>query len=255
MSARDHGKKIGMITVPLKNPVRNRHSTELELRCDTRTGVFAVELEGRWYTDKDLEALRKKLSEAISLTAEIEWTRYIVVHYDARVRDVESFGQSWGSSEHWSPEHDRTKLAGVERADWARIKKKNPDAERWEEEPKVVVGISLCWSVVEYSAPFTPPGKDKPVRLSRHVDMRTLKASEIIEQERDDKLPEGAMLFSPQRLRYLESLRDALTNIDAKLAAMFAGDLVQIGTRVDAGRAFPTDPVLLLAAPPAEDDQ
>ena len=220
-------KKFGTITVTLLRKV-GRY-TNASFSCDLRLdekGWFYAAHDGRWYKAQTQDALREELRAAVEVTADVEWTRYLVVRYKATARPVGSSG--WGSYKTLDIEDDR--------AEELRPKR---DASRWGDSEHEVVGIDLAWEVKEFSTTYKRPEDGKLVQLRRDVDAD----GDVGEpDEQDPGLPAGAVVWSEKREAVLREVRAAIARLDARLVEFFRGepdDLARSLDAVDATKLLP----------------
>ena len=115
------GKKVGTLAVRLKAEAQRRNfaHVDIELRLDGR-GSFHAHYEGAWYSASTQADLEEQLRVAIEKTADVEWTRYLIVHYKAEAWPTD--GDSGrpltsGPYESFGIEDDRAELAPDPHAD------------------------------------------------------------------------------------------------------------------------------------------
>lgn len=221
--SRKPGKKIDTFAV------RTAYQTvTVDLRCDTDTGMFYAEHNGVMHKNEDVKALREEIKQAIVAAADVEWTRYIVIDYEAelgeRFRDGD-YSYYGGSVD---VAHDRPVEARIKQL---RDPDYDPDYDD-DESTKVVCGMKLSWFVCEYSAPLNVGG-GRMVRLLRHVNEETMEVKQKIEQQRDDDLPSTAIPFSEARLAVLREIRDAFAKVDHQLIQLFRGSSEEVAARLE----------------------
>ena len=259
------GKKVGILSVKLERK-RSRYehaSIKVELRLDVHDGTFHARYEGAWYDAKTKDELTAKIRQAAQKTIDVEWTRYLVVDYEAKAWPLEGDSGRPETSGHYetlSIEEDRATLARDAKADkWSDRKR-----------DRVVTSIDLHWHVCEFSSPYRlPEDKKKTVRMRRNVDCRIVDrddgrgtpdgsgaegrsyqevTGEPSEQD-DDGLPVGAVPWTAQREAFLREVLAALGRLDQRMVELFRGDPDRIARQLDA--AAQRDPARLLAAPEA----
>jgi hypothetical protein len=185
------GRKAGELTVSLDIHGLNRRA-RFPLRFDLEKGDFIAIHGDRMFVSKTRKALEDHMRKVAEETVNLAWKRYIAIEYVARVPpDPDAH---WTSDENLEPNDDRKK--------------------------RDVYGISLEWTVVELSDPFTTVGSDKPIRIQRkvHDDGDVGHESQTCVE-----LPAGLVPFSPERLETLRAIRRALTELDRRMASLFAG--------------------------------
>ena len=248
------GKKVGTLSVKLERKTsRYDYATiSVELRLDVHDGTFHAEYEGRWYDARTKDELCAKIRQAAQKTIDVEWTRYLVVDYEAKAWPLDGDSgrpETSGSFETLSIADDRALLA------------RDPQADKWSNRncTRVVTSINLHWAVCEFSTPYAlPEDKKKTVRMCRKIDLRlddrddkgneTYRevVGEPSEQD-DDKLPVGAVPWTAEREAFLREVLAALGKLDARMVELFRGDPDQLARRLDT--AGKQDPVRLLMAP------
>lgn len=213
MSSRDsHGKKVGNLTVILdKHPTVFRGSkarVDIELRFEVHTGLFHAEHGGIWYADKTRDGIRDQLKVVLDVQVDVEWHRYIVLDYSAKIReDAVRHGRGYGC-EVWSI--DRSKPVPSDHE---------------------VIGLELTWSIVEYSTPFPDPGDGHAKRMQRSLDSggdpRDTSTND------NDEIPEGAFRWTEEREAKLREILCAFREIDRNLVALFGGAPDELAAKLD----------------------
>lgn len=202
------GRKSGSLVVY----VTDNEPARFELRVDTEAGDFIVVHDGIVYIAKTRKALEQHLLELVRAERKLTWTRYIVIDYEARAGTFGS-GRSY------------------------ELGRKRPD------DPEIS-SLSLMWDVEDYSTAVQQPGQTRARTKTRrvyHTEMATdpndpeycLDNSHNESWSYDDKLPRGAVLYTPERLALLEEIRTALGKLDARLNEMFSGAPQAIAERID----------------------
>jgi hypothetical protein len=221
--SRKPGKKID--TFDVRTPFQ---TVTVDLRCDTASGMFYVEYNETMFENADVRALKQEVNDAVVAAASVSWARYIVIEYEAKTGerfrdgDYSYYGDSLAIDKD-RPVEARTKQL----ADPAYDADYDDD-----ESNKVVYGIELSWFVCEYSDPLNV-GRGRTARLLRHVNEQTGEASKKIEQQRDEEIPDNAILFSDSRLAVLRELRDAIGKVDHQLVQLFRGARADVAARLD----------------------
>ena len=239
---RTPGKKVGKLRVKLDRAATRYKSLsiEVDLRLDVASGKFYALYEGQLYGGSTKDELADKVREAATKTIELEWTRYLVVDYEARAWPLEGDSgrpESSGSYESLSIDDDR---AGLTTPD--------PDATRHHARfrPCVVTSIDLHWLVCEISDAYPlPEDKAKRVRMRREVDCKLIDRDDdgretyeevvgtMYEQD-DDKLPRGAVPWTAEREALLREVLAALGKLDARMVELFRGDPDSLARQLDA---------------------
>lgn len=220
---RQPGKKIGKMTVTLdRMTTRYRRSTiEVELRLDLHSGTFYASYEGARYEAKTKNGLSDLIRVSASKTIDLEWTRYLVVLYKAKVRPTDDSG--------------RPKFYGHDEMDLG------DDRQRL---GMTVTGIELQWLVCEMSTPYSLPGdKNKSVRMRR--DVNESGGLDEPEEQADDSLPVGAVPWTAEREALLREMLVMLGRLDARAVELFRGDPDQLARKLDTARLLsaPVDDV------------
>src|SRR5215510_8095119 len=85
------GKKVGVLQVKLRREGarHDQASIEVELRLSVQSGTFHAQYEGQWYEARTKDDLADQVRQAASKTADLAWTRYLVVEYTARAYPLE----------------------------------------------------------------------------------------------------------------------------------------------------------------------
>ncbi len=256
------GKKAGRLALSL---ARDGYA-EVELRVDTDHGLWIACEDGMMHVARDRERLKQHLKHLIESRRDVQWTRYIVVDYEAETPG--------GFTNRRTIEGDRSGDGSGGRSGGG-----------------VKVGsIRLDWQVVDFSGPVSLPGRS-PDRKQRRVlrdfdsdpnavpgtargdggadgdDDRDDKMVESVDEDGrvthgpryareewlhyvDNKLPSGAIPYTRDRLGVLVEIRRALGRLDAMLADML--DTASGGARLDAA-AGRLAGIIGLALPPPRD--
>jgi hypothetical protein len=186
-------KKVGEIVVDTGLKDGHRAQTAVfTLRLNATSGEFVVEHGDMLYVAKTREALKAKMDEVGRITLSLAWTRYLEIEYKALT------GHETGWSTNWLDVDER------------RTKKTR------------VNGVSLSWQIVEYTDEFSIPGQD-PRRMRRAVADDGTPSDTL---ETADGLPDGLILWTPERLAVLRSIVDALTTVDVTMVKLFRGKAV-----------------------------
>lgn len=248
------GKKVGKLRVKLERKTSryNYASIEVELRLDVHSGTFHAEYEGMWYDARTKDELSTKIRQTAQKTIDVEWTRYLVVDYEAKAWPLDGDSgrpETGGHYETLSIDDDRATLA------------RDPQADKWSgrNRTRVVTSIDLHWQVCEFSSPYTlPEDKKKIVRMRREVDCQLDDRDddghetyrEVVgspSEQDDDKLPVGAVPWTAEREAFLREVLAALGKLDVRMVELFRGDPDQLSRRLDA--AVQQGSARLLAAP------
>ena len=240
------GKKIGTLEVKLDRK-KTRYkwaSVDVELRFEMHHGTFHAQYEGNWYSAKTKDALAEQIKAAATKALSIEWKRYIQIDYEAKgwpIEDEKSRRPATSGQYHtYDLDDDRTKFDSV--------LSRRTDAKH------AICAIELHWSICEISEPYNlPEDPNKRVRAKREVGIHgwgpDTGKEQIGEPEEweDDVLPPGTLPWTPEREAVLAEIVNALGKLDARLLALFTGDVEVLAGKIDA--AAQTDPSRLLAAP------
>lgn len=214
----------------------------------------AIELDRQiGATTKD--ELSEHIRKAAERTIDLEWTRYLVITYEATAWPEQGDSgrpRSNGSYSTLGISDDRAELMA------------DPDGDRWSDRHtnRLITAIDLHWAVTEFTQPFVPVGGPRPVRMQREVtreidtddERGTTYHEEIaspIELD-DDQLPPGAVLWTAEREALLRAVLAALGKLDARMVEMFRGDPDQLARRIDAAAL---NPARLLATSQEADDE
>jgi hypothetical protein len=247
------GRKIGKLVICLeRKATRYQHaSVEFELRLDSN-GMFHAAHEGQWFQAESQVKLKEQLHQAIDKTIDVEWRRYLMIDYTADVWPVngDSGRPSYDHSGHVRLDLD------ADRAELARDPRAKPHEAR--SDARVITGIGLHWTVVEFSSPYAlPHDPKKHVRMQRGVNMQLADRDddgretyqECIgepHENDDDRLPCGAVPWTAERETLLREILAALARLDARMVELLRGDPESLAARLDA--ATQQDPSRLLAA-------
>lgn len=248
------GKKVGKLSVKLERKTSRYDyaSIEVELRLDVHDGTFHAEYEGAWYDARTKDELSAKIRQAAQKTINVEWTRYLVVDYEAKAWPLDGDSGRPETSGHYetlSIDEDRATLT------------RDPQADKWSnrDRTRVVTSIDLHWHVCEFSTPYAlPEDKKKTVRMRREVDFQLDDRDddgretyrEVVgspSEQDDDKLPVGAVPWTAEREAFLREVLAALGKLDVRMVELFRGDPNQLSRRLDA--AVQQGSAWLLAAP------
>lgn len=246
------GKKVGTLSVKLERAATRytQASISVELRLDVHDGTFHAEYENTWYDAKTKNELCDKIRQAAQKTIDVEWTRYLVVDYEAK-----AFPLDGDSGRPEASGNYRTLAIDEDRATLSR----DPQADKYSDRKYVITSIDLHWSVYEFSTSYAlPEDKKKTVRMRREIEYRLAAHDddgnetycEVIGQpceQDDDKLPAGTVAWTAEREELLREVLAALGKLDARMVELFSGDPDQLGRRLDATRL--QDPARLLADP------
>lgn len=236
------GKKIGTLRIDLdrKKTGYQRARFEIDLRLEVSTGEFHAEYEGTWYRAYTKGDLAAQVKEAVSKTLDLEWRRYLVIDYSAVAHEIDDpkvgRPRSYGRVNHLDIDTDRAELAGKSRM-------RDPEDEDdgkdlgWEDEPMVITELGLTWKLLEISEPYAcPEDKAKRVRAFRAVSFDGRDGSEEIgdpEEQDDDALPAGAVLWTADREAFLSEVLAKLGELDRALAQLFGGGALALAQRLD----------------------
>lgn len=208
-------RKIGEMVCDtgVKNGYRNA-TVAFVLRLNQHAGEFIAEHGDTWYVSKSRDALQKKMNEVARVTLDLKWTRYLRVSYEATTPSR----SSW---------HRGTSTLELD-------ERRGKDT--------VVHGISLTWSVVEYSDAIQLPGRGARF-MKREVEDD---GSPSDEQESVDRLPTGLVPHTKEREAVLLRLRAAIAAVDARMVELFRGSPGHVELMLD---SVGSDGALLLEAP------
>lgn len=251
------GKKVGKLSVKLDRRTSRYHyaSISVDLRLDVYDGVFHAEYEGAWYSALTKDELSAKIKQAAQKTIDVEWTRYLIVDYQADAWPLDGDSGrpcSSGGYETLSLDDDRAALSG---GPVTETRGRGRD-------PSVVTSVKLNWSVCEFSSPYPcpmPEDKKKVVRMRREVDSQLDDRDddgretyrEVVgapSEQEDDALPAGAVPWTAEREAFLREVLAALGKLDARMVELFRGDPDSLARRLDA--AAQQDSWRLLPAAP-----
>lgn len=215
------GRKAGSLRIRV---AQSEYAT-FELRVDIERGDWIVAIGDSLYRCADKAKLEGYVEKLLQLQRAVTWTRYLVIDYEA-----EGPGD-FGNRRRYAPDD----------------KRRDRDVE--------VAAIRLDWEVWDYSDPIQHPGQTIPRRKSREVFIHERKAAELEEDEgivwsnrdelpdeyystegwlHDNKIPDGAVVFTPDRHALLRSIRAAMGRLDGKLVAVFnAGTPAELAAKLD----------------------
>ncbi len=252
------GRKIGTLRVKLERRTsRYQYSSlEIELRLDVSSGTFCAWYEGAWYFAKTKDELSDQIRQAAQKTIDVQWTRYLIVDYEARAWPLDGDSgrpKTDGHYETLSVEEDRAHLA------------RDPQADTWSDRngTRVVTSIDLHWHVCEFSTPYAlPEDPKKTVRMRREVNCQRDDVDddgretyrEVVgapSEQDDDRLPAGAVPWTAEREALLREVLAALGRLDQRMVQLFRGDPDQLAQQLDT--AAQRDPARLLTAPTTEE--
>jgi hypothetical protein len=217
------GKKIGPLWIEIGD-----QRIELELRIDARTGRFYTAHNGETFEAASVDELKAKVSPAVKVANSLTWTRYIELNYESH--DARS---SWG---------DRRGLT--------------------ERPPSFVRGISLTWTVKDFSSKHIPARETDEVILEREVsedgttDLATVasRTSGRGPHRKYAEIPPDAILYTPEREAALREMRNRLTALDRELRAVLAGDREEVAARLDQPLKLTMPPPFVPKAEPHHED-
>jgi hypothetical protein len=191
-------RKIGVMTCDTGIKTGYRTATvDFVLRLD-HNGTFIAEHGDVWYCSSSREALKAKMDQVAKVTLDLEWTRYLLVKYEAVVRS-----DRWGGYTHLDLDAERSKKT-------------------------VVLGMTLTWETVEYSGAIELPGQGTRY-MRREVNDGKPGESQTTEKE----LPDGLIPYSDHREGVLKKLREALAQVDRRMVELFRGVPADVGRRID----------------------
>jgi hypothetical protein len=193
---RPFGRKAGDLKISFEVD-GTHHQATFPLRVDVDKGRFiAIDGDVQYIGETKAELVEHMKKIAASKVA-LTWTRYIEISYQVGV------------------------LKGPHRRSHSGL---GPDDER--EGP--VSSISLDFDVVEYSNKFETPGR-APGIARRKID----DDGKPYDEERHWTVPEDVIPFSQERLDALRHIQAAMTAIDDRMRALFAGKAKTIAARLD----------------------
>ena len=215
---RRRGKKIDELRIDVDGV-----GVKFELRF-SYPKTFLVYHDGKEYEDVTVDGLKAKMIEVVRSSAALSWTRFIVIDYS-------------------SSEGGRHR--GLD-----------------ERAPRVATSISLEWEVKEFSNVHTPSGGEVECILERDVRPDgTLGDPGVHAREwgrgasrTRPRLPAHAIPYTAERVEVLRQLQAALTSVDRRLRALFAGPVDEITTRLDSGFEAAGLPALPPPEPLAHDE-
>jgi hypothetical protein len=241
------GKKVGKVAVKLDRQITRYRRAEIsvELRLDSN-GVFHAKYESQWYEAATQSELTEKIRKAAERTIDLEWTRYLIVQYEATAWPEDGDTgrpESTGGYETLSLDDDRGKLA------------RDPEAVKLSHRlrDRVITSIDLHWVICDFSQPYAlPEDKRRTARMRRDIDMQRVLPDEddgdctyreVIgspEEQGSDALPVGAVPWTAEREALLRDILKALGRLDARMVALFGGDPDRLARQLDAACANPT---------------
>jgi hypothetical protein len=249
------GKKVGVLRVDLQREGarHDQKSVEVELRLSVQSGTFHARYEGQWYEARTKDELADQIRQIASKTADLSWTRYLVVEYTARAYplDGDSGRPAGGRHRTLELDEDRATLA------------QDTEAEAWSDRASahVITSVDLHWRVCELSDPYPlPEDKRKKVRMRREVDSQLADREEegketyqeVVgdpSEQDDDLLPAGAVPWTAEREALLREVLAMLGQLDARMVELFRGGPDELARRLDAA-AQPGSARLLSALGP-----
>lgn len=203
------GKKAGQLEIH----VARSEMARLELRVDTKSGEWICVVDQLMYVSTDKAELERHVRDLLRSKRSITWTRYIVIDYEAE--GPGGFSQRRRYDAGTRPLHARHEIAG----------------------------IRLDWEIMDYSDPIQHPGQSNPRRKYRDVYESSVDSDPNVPSDddsygleswaREDKIPSGAIVYTPQRYALLKEIRRAMGELDAKLATLFAGGQSQVAAAMD----------------------
>lgn len=212
------GKKAGKLTVRFRRPGGNEARVAVDLRLDEK-GIFYAQYEGKWYKAPLQASIERSIREAADASADIVWVRYLAIRYEAEVRTLrQAAGGGRGSYSTYGLTDDRRQPGDGD-----------------DDSQPVVSGLSLVWRRVEFSTPYQRPGDRKLVRMRRDVD-EAPGGTEFLgrpSEQADAELPAGLVRWTAEREAFLRETLFALTHLDRRFAALFAGDEDDLARKID----------------------
>jgi hypothetical protein len=190
------GRKAGEVDVHFEVDGTHHHAT-FPFRVDVDKGQFIVvdgDVQYIGETKAELiEHMKKIAAGKIALT----WTRYIEITYQVAV------------------------VKGPHRISHSGL---GPDDDR----DGPVASISLDFEVVEYSNKFETPGRAPGIARRKIGDN-----DKPYDEERRWEVPKDVIPFSQERLEALRHIQAAMTAIDDRMRALFAGKAKAVAARLD----------------------
>lgn len=214
------GKKVGTLVIHLDRVVAkvrwgmcSDHKAKfvVDLRLDTRTGVFHAQYDGVWYSAKTQAELHDQIKASVKHSVELVWERYIVISYDATVRRLNKNRLDENSYITYSIDMNHSRK-------------------------RTVTGIDLTWSVVDYTQPWTRPEDRVSVRSKRELSYDADSHTEHLgdpHEQKDDSLPAGAVLWTAEREQFLHDVLEALGKLDTRMVALFGGAPDELARKID----------------------
>lgn len=224
------GKKIGTLRVPIRRKgveIKPKSYIDLPLRLDQR-GWFYATYAGVEYKAQTKATLEATLSNAVKKNLDLVWDRYLVIHYKADAHSLVKNGRharQYGQVISFGPDDPRTNPLTERRRNLV-------DADDTAV-PLAITSIELTWEIVEISRPYSVPEQKGQIRARRHVFLGDPNADDEADredtfgdprEEENDRLPPGAVLYTPEREALLLSIVEGLRILDSKLASLFSGD-------------------------------
>lgn len=200
------GKKSGELKVDIDSSER----AIFPLRVDAESGNwYAVDGNTAYEapTKKELTEHMTKIAKAARVR---EWSRYIVVQYDAQIKHPT---RSW-TSDHRGIGDDRPE----------------PDEDGY---LIPCYGLRLRVEVYDFTQPFVTPGDTRTRRKMRKVWIDRRGEGTDSESWSGEALPYGAIPYTRARYEYFLDVQRGLAAADRRIVALLTGEPEEIGKRVD----------------------
>jgi hypothetical protein len=211
MSKKLRGRKAGKMEIKIPGPDGGSSTRlDVEIRIDVEKGDVLCEVDAQLYTADTIDELKKLVADALAASQRVTWKRYLLIDYSAQVKPRPSRTTWYHGSETVGLDADN---------------QPEPDAETY--------GVTLRWREAYLSSPFVAPGDDKPHRLEARVNEHDGSRGSTLPDRKSEKIPRGAILWSPERLAFLEELRGKLGHLDRRMRQVFVGERDEVEANID----------------------
>lgn len=190
------GRKAGDLDVNFEVD-GTHHRATFPFRVDVDKGQFIVVDGDVQYIGENKAELVDHMKRIAAGKIALTWTRYIEISYQVGIVE----GPHRRSHSGLGPDDDRN----------------GP-----------IASISLDFEVVEYSNKFETPGRAPGIARRKISD-----DGKTYDEERQWEVPKDVIPFSQARLDALRHIQAAMTAIDDRMRALFAGKAKTVAARLD----------------------